>query len=339
MRGKSLVRAVDVHRRGPVPNPPPNQFTILDVGGWPAIISHFETGPDGWTQNPHFVVDWTKEQTVGEPYPFSPSEVPSWLSDIWLENGKANRPHVKRDIVELKDKHWGMPIFVVGTGPSLDKNMHKLLEIPEDKRIIIATNNAINLLPPELKIDYYMVVDGRLPAEKWWSDCRKDVKVISVPMVTRKLPEYFDEDEIYWARFAGEDGPNKCFKGYDLGHLEPGYVCGFSATNAAFWLGGNPIVWVGMDCCIANGLLHAGDTSPAAMRPGEQFQVELDIFDCPQVTTSTYVRGCWKLAAAAILNGRHRRFVNCTEGGLLGAGRTKGSCSIAPLEEVARWIK
>ena len=317
----------------PVPGeaPPQTQYEIGTFQGWSCCCSHLEPGPNG--PSPHFVVDWNKQVSSDEPYPFLPSAVPQFLQDVWMVNAKKNRPYVKHTIAELKDKHWGLPIYVVGTGPSLYKNMDQLRNVKDG--IIIATNNAINILPKDIKIDYYCVVDGRLP-KRWWENLpehRKNVKVISVPLVTHDLVDKFDDENIYWTRFAGSTGPNQCFDEYpELPCLEPGYVVGFTATNAAFYMGGNPIVLVGMDCCLTNGYLHSGDTAKAHILPGEAYQVVTDIYDAPQVTSSTYQRGMWKLSASAKLNGGSAWFINATEGGCL-----KDFVSIIPLHEVVSW--
>ena len=317
-------------RSGP---PPQNQYEISTYMGYDCIVSHLEPSPNG--PSPHFVVDWTQQPTKEKPYPFLPSMVPSFLEQVWVDNADKNRPNIKHCLSELTDKYWGLPIFVVGTGPSLEKNMHVLTE--NKKGIIIATNDAINILPKEVKIDYYMVVDGRLP-ERWWANCKRDLKsmkLISVPLVTPNVTKYFDPDNIYWARFAGEEGPNRCFK--DMNHIvciEPGYVCGFSALHAAFMLGANPVVMVGMDCCLQNGRLHAGDVVKARALPGEEYVVANDIYGTPRVTSSTYMRGMWKMAAGAKLNGRHTHFINATEGGIL-----KDFVDVTPLHEVMSWQK
>lgn len=315
--------------------PPTAQFEEGIWQDYPCIVSHVEQMPGG--PAPHFVVDWTIEYGEDNKYPFLPSEVPDFLKNIWFDNAEANRKHVKKSIAELKDRHWGLPVYVVGTGPSLEKNMHELRNVKDG--IIIATNNAINILPEDVKIDYYCVVDGRLP-ERWWKDCKRDlskIKVISVPLVTTKLCEYFDPDNIYWSRFAGKTGPNKCFEQYDDLNdavLEPGYVVGFTSTNAAFWLGGNPIVYVGMDCCFVDGFLHAGDTSKAHTVPGEQYACVTDIYGTPRATSSTYLRGMWKLAAASKMMAKYKTFINATEGGCLNQ-----FVSIVPLHEVVSWEK
>jgi len=320
----------------PVPGeaPPQKQYDVGVFQGWPCCCSHLEPNEQGG-HNPHFVVDWTKKVNPNIPYPFSPSAVPQFLVDVWMKNAKENRPHVKKSIAELHHKHWGLPVYVVGTGPSLYKNMDQLRKVKDG--IIIATNNAINILPEDIKIDYYCVVDGRLPA-RWWDnlpESRKDVKVISVPLVTTQLAKTFGDENIYWMRFAGKEGPNKCFEDYgDLDDccLEPGYVVGFTATNLAFWLGGNTIVMVGMDCCLTNGYLHAGDSAKAHAIQGEEYTAVVDMYGTPQVSSSTYMRGMWKLQAAAKLNAQHSWFINATEGGCL----TK-FFDVIPLHEVVGW--
>lgn len=322
----------------PVPfSPPPqSQYEEGFWMGWRCMCSHLEHGAQG-EPVPHYVVDWTTEPVEGQPYPFLPSAVPQFLQDVWYANAKANRPHVRHTLAELKDKHWGLPIFVVGSGPSLAKNMDMLRD--NKHGIIIATNDTINLLPEDIKIDYYCVVDGRLP-ERWWADCKrdtKDIKLLSVPLVTPKVWEYFDDEKIYWGRFAGAEGPNRCFEDYgDLNTsvVEPGYVVGFTATNMAFWMGGNPIVFVGMDCCLQDGFLHAGDNAKMRWLPQERYVVAKDMYGTPCVTSGTYLRGMWKISAAAKLNAVHRHFVNATEGGIL-----TQFVDIVPLKEVIGWQK
>ena len=146
--------------------PPSVQFEIGRYMDIDCICSHLEPQLDG-TQAPHFVVDCTYQPSADKPYPFLPSIVPDFLKAKWLENSKINKPYVKKNIKELFDKHWGLPIYVVGTGPSLNKNMDELRKVKDG--IIIATNDAINILPDDIKIDYYVCVDGRFPAG-WWEN-------------------------------------------------------------------------------------------------------------------------------------------------------------------------
>lgn len=317
----------------PLIGPPQNQYEIGRFLGWNCAVSHIEPGPNG--PSPHYVVDWDQKLEDGKPYPFMPSSVPEFLVEVWQRNAAINRKNVRHTIDEIHDAHWGLPVYVVGTGPSLAKNMDNLRNVKDG--IIIATNNAINILPEDIRIDYYCAVDGRLP-ERWWKNCKrnlKEIRLIAVPLVTPKITEYFSPDNIYWARFAGSEGPNKCFAfpEYDkMECLEPGYVVGYTATNAAFYVGGNPIVFVGMDCCITNGYLHAGDKSKAYIVPGEEYVVMPDMYGGPQVTSSTYCRGMFKIQAATKLNGKNRRFINASEGGIM-----KEFMNIVPLHEVVSW--
>lgn len=77
------------------------------------------------------------------------------------DNDVINMPYVikHRGVAELKNFYEGMPAVLISTGPSLKKNLYRLLDI-QDKVIIIAVAQALRLLMAYgIKPDFITTVD------------------------------------------------------------------------------------------------------------------------------------------------------------------------------------
>jgi hypothetical protein len=69
------------------------------------------------------------------------------LSPLWTRNGIRNFAHVAKNpmIGDLQTAFSGVPIIIVGAGPSLEKNIH-LLKEAKGKAIILAVNRTLRSL-------------------------------------------------------------------------------------------------------------------------------------------------------------------------------------------------
>ncbi len=88
--------------------------------------------------------------------------VSSW-KDTWISQTKANHaihgPFKNKSIGQLFNKHRHMPIFVVGSGPSLKKNAH-LLKGNHGIPVISCLHNFHFLEDLGVNVDYYVSLDA-----------------------------------------------------------------------------------------------------------------------------------------------------------------------------------
>jgi hypothetical protein len=98
--------------------------------------------------------------------------------DVWEENAKINREFYIKGNPELP----GMVAFVVGAGPSLNRNVDKLKLIPKNSRgVIIACDAALPcLFEHDITPDYCICIDGK---DKMW-DIVNDAGDIDTSKIT-----------------------------------------------------------------------------------------------------------------------------------------------------------
>jgi len=69
------------------------------------------------------------------------------LAPFWARNGLRNLPAVSQLplVSRLKDKLKGVPMVIVGAGPSLEKNVHLLADL-KDKALVLGVNRSLSSL-------------------------------------------------------------------------------------------------------------------------------------------------------------------------------------------------
>ena len=99
--------------------------------------------------------------------------ISQWLP-VWSRNAFAHHQYidpVRQNLRTHFDLHLGATAVIVSTGPSLDRNLRELNEIPRDKFVLIATTSALNpLLANGLKPEYAAINDG----QAWIADLHYD---------------------------------------------------------------------------------------------------------------------------------------------------------------------
>ena len=263
----------------------------------------------------------------------------------WVDDILANLPTIAGTVpfVSLMRRFEGVPAFIVGAGPSLDKNVALLKEAGE-KGIVFAVNSsaralARNGVDPQVLACIESHDSSHLLGELPFIDrCVRAFSICAAPniMKTGKGPllpihEALPQMEAPLRELMGAPGLA---------------VCG-SVSTAAFSLaealGCNPIVFVGQDLAYTSGRTHAGGTwwEDSRATAGADGTVDLSWSDAlkkvghrhekepmSQVTAwggqGTALSGSsftgiriWLEAAAALIHDRNPnlRLVNATEGG------------------------
>jgi hypothetical protein len=165
---------------------------------------------------------------------------------------------------DFQNKYKNKPIFVVSSGPSLDKNAHLLKEAKGKGLIICAESTLKALLRKRIEPDIVCVIE-RVPTSYELS-----IKGVNIPEKTALFALAVVEKRIfdYWNQYKTvvlrqNEAINRWINQM-VGNVG-GLIVGDSVAHMAFalaqYLGGSPIVLVGQDLAYSDeGHTHSSDT-------------------------------------------------------------------------------
>lgn len=252
---------------------------------------------------------------------------------IWLENIKANHEKFgsfkERGVGKLYNIFKYKPCIIAGAGPSLKKNGHLLKnrgEIP----LVSCLHNFHFFEDQDISVDFYVSLDGGpVTVEEvyeggkndveWYWERSKDKKLIAFIGTHPSLLEKW-RGEIY---FMNSPVPSKDFM-EKTEAIEPfhqyvstgGNVLGACLYLAKGYFGANPIAYVGADFCFSYmRRFHAWDSKYDA-HLGNVIKMT-DIYGNKVLSWQSYANfKAWFDSIALRVPGI---WINCTEGGTLGA--------------------
>ena len=183
------------------------------------------------------------------------------LAPLWATNGLKNLPHVANNpmVDDLCDAFRGVPIIIVGAGPSLAKNIDQL-KAAQGKAIILCVNRAlrslqnagiwpdfaINLEPQDVASQFVGIDLSRIPG-----------LVLSVT----SHPALFELDAPRILSFSSNlDAEGWMFDSADsISEIVSGGSVSCSALSLSLLWGCDPIMLVGQDLSFPGGAYyHAG---------------------------------------------------------------------------------
>lgn len=253
--------------------------------------------------------------------------------DIWTNNVKANKAHFKSFADHGVGKLWGInknkPAVIVGSGPSLNYNGHVL----KDRGDILAISCLHNYHFFEdrgVKIDYYVSLDagevvleevsegGSKSAEEYWESTRDKTLLAYVgshPDLFKKWKGkiYLFNAPVPDVAFMNSLESIEKFSSY-VGN--GGNVLGACLYIAKAVMGSNPIAFVGADFSFGYDKKFHGWDSKYDKKMGQVMRSH-DVFGNKVLTWPSY-HGFkqWFEYVCLTVPGL---YVNCTEGGTLGA--------------------
>jgi hypothetical protein len=180
---------------------------------------------------------------------------------VWLEDIFRNLPHAKSaPFMALEDRYRGVPAFIVGAGPSLDKNGELLREAAK-KGIVIAVNTSAPALARLGVVPQVLACIESIDLSK---------NLAQVPFIDDVVRAFSLSG--HPANFATGKGPLlPTFE--NIASFEPlvrlfgcrGLAVGASVTTSAFSLadrlGCDPIVLVGQDLAFTENQVYATGTT------------------------------------------------------------------------------
>lgn len=253
--------------------------------------------------------------------------------DTWASQIKANHaifgPFKDRSVAKLFKAHLHKPCFLLGSGPSLKKNAHLLGLTAHGIPIISCLHNFHFCEDNNIPVDYYVTLDagevtvkevseGGDPNVDYWAKTKGKTLVAYIGSHPNLLAKW-QGDILFFNAPVPDDVVKKACD--DLEHFphyvsSGGNVLGASFYFAKAWLGCWTTIFLGADLSFGyDETFYPWATSLDGQLGG--YMRTPDIYGIPVKTWPSYNNfRCWFESVAQRVPGD---YVNCTEGGILGA--------------------
>ncbi len=272
-------------------------------------------------------------------------------AEIWIKNAKENHakfgPFKDRSIGQIFEKFKYQSCIIAGAGPSLKHNGHHLKD-KGDIPLISCLHNFHFFEDLGVKVDFYVTLDagevtveevyegGTKTPDEYWELTRNRTLLAHVSTSPRLLEKWQGKILFYAAPIPQKDVIEK-FDEIEVFNAfvgNGGNVLGACLYIAKGWLGCPSITFVGADFCFSyDQKFHAWD-SKYDKTLGHVIRA-VDVFGNTVLTWQSYNNfKCWFDRIALIEPGH---YVNCSEGGTLGAYRD-GNISAIRQMELKIWL-
>jgi len=187
-----------------------------------------------------FVMEnWNLKKSITDDYDNS-------LRNNASENLKLNSPNVGI----FFDKFKNVPIIVVSTGPSLDKNID-LLKEAKGRALIIAAGSALRpLLIRNIEPDFFAIID---PQKETYNQIN-GYENIGIPLIYLATAASYTISRYLGPKFIAYYGK---FNNGSEYVVDSGGSVATTILDVAIKMGGNPIILVGQDLAYVDGKNHA----------------------------------------------------------------------------------
>lgn len=258
--------------------------------------------------------------------------------EIWIKNCEANFKRFggfqEKGIGKLFGQFSHHPVVVAGSGPSLKTNGHLLKDRKSEMHLVSCLHNFHFFEDLDVDVDYYVTLDsgkividevfeGGSHDEAWYWDRTKGKTLLAFIGTD---PALFDkwQGEVYFFNCPIAE-PELTRLNEEKWHFNTyvgtgGNVLGASTYIAKAIFGGNPIVFIGADFSFANynvdkPMFHAWDSS-YDKTIGHTIPM-VDIYGNRCISWPSYANfKAWFDYVCSVVPGI---WINCTEGGTLGA--------------------
>ena len=153
----------------------------------------------------------------------------------------------------IRNIHKDKPIFIFGSGPSLD-DYSDLNDITKHG-ISIACNASVMKLK---RCDYFLFTDGTVPYLSYFDHAVSTSDKVLICNHLEMDHIHSSIEKSYQFNRRGDDPENRIFNVDDV-ELIIGSDCIHVAAHCAYIMGGNPIILVGVDLKIRDGKKYFSD--------------------------------------------------------------------------------
>lgn len=257
--------------------------------------------------------------------------VDSWKSD-WIHNYKMNRAKFgnlsDRSVGKLFQKHLHMPGIVVGSGPHLKRNAHLLKDV-KGMPIISCLHNFHYLEDMGVDVDYYVSLDagpltieevseGGDPNVDYWAKTKDKTLIAYACSHPELINRWQGEIYFYNCGIPSQEVMDalNAEEVFNTHMSTGGNVLGAATYLAKGFLGCSTIIFLGASFSFSTDeKFHAWD-SKYDVKLGKVLRLP-DVYGYKAKTWQSYSNfATWFNFVAEKVPGR---WINCTEGGLMGA--------------------
>ncbi len=257
--------------------------------------------------------------------------VNSWR-DTWISQAKANHaifgPFKNKSIGSLFRKHHHMPIFLLGSGPSLKENA-ALLVGDHGIPIMSCLHNFHFLEDLGVKVDYYVSLDcgpvtieevseGGSPDTDYWAKTRDKTLLCYIGSHPNLLAKWQGEILFFNCPIPDQaiEQEIDAIERFKVLVSSGGNVLGACLYIARAFLGCSTPIFLGADFSFSYGNKFHGWDSKYDAQLG-QYLRSPNIYGIPVNTWASYYNfKCWFDWVSQRVPGH---YINCTEGGIFGA--------------------
>lgn len=254
-----------------------------------------------------------------------------------IESNFEKHKHLIRDgVAELFGTAAGETVFIVGSGPSLNRNGQVLKRMPGAK--VIAINGALSYLAEiGRKPDYYFTLDW-LGNEGWLDGMPTDgVRLIASVTCPPEVVTRFEKYHHFVGMTLTSGSEEEINRKYAyLGQLDAGLTATYSAMHLAYRMGAEKIVLVGQDFAFTNGMYHWNERCPKGLLEDRKAYPTTDINGYGTFTDYQLDRNMSLIRAAAMWCAEDGlEVINATEGGILDWNNRKLTDVVAEVQAKA----
>lgn len=272
---------------------------------------------------------------------------PTWVSNV-KKNHKTHGPFKDRSIGQLFGTQTHKPVVCVGSGPSLKHNAQELKNKGEIC-VISCLHNFHFLEDLGINVDYYVSLDagdvtveevyegGSKPEDEYWA-MTKNKTLLAYIGSSPKLLEKWQGRILFFNAPVPDKEVMDTVDSVEPFHLyvgNGGNVLGACLYIAKAILGANPIAFMGADFSFSYEKKFHGWNSKYDANLGYVIKA-FDVFGMPVLTWQSYhnFKGWFEWVATTIPG----IYINCTEGGTLGA-YLEGNLMAIPQMQIAKFIE
>lgn len=255
------------------------------------------------------------------------------MGPLWVENVKANHkthgPFKDRSVAKLFNSEHLKPVICVGSGPSLKRNGEELKD-RKGIKAISCLHNFHFFEDRDIAIDYYLSLDaqdvvveevtegGANPPEWYWERTKGKTLIAYIGSPPKLLAKWQGEI-LFFNCPVPHESVDPIVDGVEVMHhyVAPGgNALGACVYVAKAILGCNPVVFMGADFSFSYDKKFHGWDSKYDKNIGQVMRA-VDVFGNKVLTWGSYWGfKCYFDYVAQSVPGL---YINCTEGGILGA--------------------
>lgn len=235
-----------------------------------------------------------------------------------IENVMMNREAIKRsyDLTAYKNKYTNIPAIIVSAGPSLAKNISHLKDF---KGVIFTGGRTLgNVLEEQVRPHFLVSMDPGVPAHQVLREYAvNDMKLIA-PATTQYRVVADNSGKQFFVEEPFFEYANGLL-GIELPYLDMGGSVATLCLSSAYYMGCNPIIFIGQDLAITGFKEHV-DGQDAILQNGEDI-IYVEGYDEELVPSKIDYILFNKWIEGFIQGHGDREYINATEGG----ARIKGT--------------